>query len=178
MNKKRVTDADSPAPATGGSPAGGNTSLENTAGRVRFDSRGNAVWEWRAGDGEFQQDASTSMVRSLEPEGLSLESTTKIQRLIAKPSDGADADHDAKAEPWGHVRGHANSLEGSPKGGQAPESGQESAGFDPYNSGRSVSHVRKAARRPVAKPAAKPAGPERAEPERKGLLARLTGRKP
>ncbi|MFO1392302.1 MAG: hypothetical protein U1F09_00880 [Steroidobacteraceae bacterium] len=179
MSEKRPTNAKPHAPATGESPAGGSPALENTSGRVTFDSRGNAKWEWRTGDGEFKTDASTSMVRSLEPQGLALESTTRIQRLVAGTADKdkSDAPSARKSEPWSDVRGHstASMRIKAAKAAQAqvPGHGGEASGFDPYNSGRSVSHVRKAARRPVAKPTPKPA-----EPERKGLLARLTGRKP
>lgn len=176
MSEKRPTNVKPPAPATGESPAGGSPALENTAGRVTFDSRGNAKWEWRTGDGEFKTDASTSMIRALQPQGLSLESTTRIQRLVSGSADKTDASSTTKPEPWSDVRGHATASMHvkAAKAAQTQAHGHgEASGFDPYNSGRSASHVRKAARRPVAKPAAKPA-----EPERKGLFSRLTGRKP
>jgi hypothetical protein len=161
------------------SPVEGAPSLENSAGRVTFDSRGNAVWEWRAGDGEFQKDASTSMVRALQPDGLSLESTTRILRLIAGPAPASapDAPSVAVAQSRGDFRALVADTPGSGpleiRQPGTPAPGRESSGFDPYDSGRSVGHTRGAARRPVVKPMSRPVGPEK-----KSLFSRLTRRKP
>jgi hypothetical protein len=70
------TKAPTTAPGQGdGDAAAGSVSREKESGRVAFDTRGDAVWEWRAGDGKFQRDASTSLVRKLEAHDLSLEAT-------------------------------------------------------------------------------------------------------
>lgn len=49
-----------------------------TSGRVAFDSRGNAVWEWRGEDGQFASDPSTTLVQKLEAPTLALEPTVII----------------------------------------------------------------------------------------------------
>ncbi len=62
---------------------------EKTSGRVTFDPRGEAVWEWRTGDGKFARDASTTMLRRLEAPELCLEPTVIIQRKPVEPSSKA-----------------------------------------------------------------------------------------
>jgi hypothetical protein len=45
---------------------------KNGSGRVRFDDRGNAVWEWSVSTGAFGRDVSTQRLKKLENPGLSL----------------------------------------------------------------------------------------------------------
>jgi hypothetical protein len=51
-------------------PTGGVT--QNNSGRVKFDDRGNAVWEWAVATGSFGTDVSTSRLKKLENQTLSL----------------------------------------------------------------------------------------------------------
>ena len=44
----------------------------NSSGRVKFDDRGNAVWEWSVNTGVFGREASTSRLKKLEHPALSL----------------------------------------------------------------------------------------------------------
>ncbi len=44
----------------------------NVSGRVKFDDRGNAVWEWAMRTGTLNADPSTSRLRKLESTELSL----------------------------------------------------------------------------------------------------------
>jgi hypothetical protein len=44
----------------------------NTSGRVKFDDRGNAIWEWSVTTGAFSADVSTSRLKKLENPTLSL----------------------------------------------------------------------------------------------------------
>jgi hypothetical protein len=44
----------------------------NSSGRVKFDDRGNAVWEWSVKTGVFGREASTSRLKKLEHPALSL----------------------------------------------------------------------------------------------------------
>ena len=60
-------------PGARGGPAtqpGGVT--RNNSGRVKFDDRGNAVWEWAVTTGSFATDVSTSRLKKLENTTLSL----------------------------------------------------------------------------------------------------------
>jgi hypothetical protein len=59
------------------------SAAEGASGRVGFDSRGNAVWEWRTADHGFVRDGSTSLVRKLELSHLSIESTGIAKRRLA-----------------------------------------------------------------------------------------------
>jgi len=44
----------------------------NKSGRVKFDDRGNAVWEWAVRTGSFGTDISTSRLKKLDSSSLSL----------------------------------------------------------------------------------------------------------
>lgn len=41
-------------------------------GRVQFDERGNAIWEWAVSTGAFGREVSTERLKKLENPGLSL----------------------------------------------------------------------------------------------------------
>jgi hypothetical protein len=43
------------------------------SGRVQFDARGQAVWEWSVQTGRFDRNASTARVRALSQPGEALE---------------------------------------------------------------------------------------------------------
>ena len=146
------------ADATGDLPFSTTDTREMTSGRVSFDARGNAVWEWRTGDGEFQRDASTTILRKLEPTGLAIEATG-IRRKLTQGSQAAPAPEPTKGAL----------AESAPP----PVVRKEVSGGDPYNSSRNAGHVRQAARRQSPKPAAKIVPPE----PPKGIIGRLLGRR-
>lgn len=77
-DSKRVTPSKPEPPAPAGT--GGGAARELTSGRVAFDSRGNAVWEWRSNDGQFARDVSTTLVQKLEEPALELEPTVIIKQ--------------------------------------------------------------------------------------------------
>jgi hypothetical protein len=45
---------------------------DNTTGRVKFDERGNAVWEWSVSTGAFGREVSTERLQKLEHPALSI----------------------------------------------------------------------------------------------------------
>ncbi len=63
-----------------------STSAKQT-GRVQFDERGNAVWEWSVATGAFGREVSTERLQKLENPGLSLaeDAPTPSQRVKANP---------------------------------------------------------------------------------------------
>jgi hypothetical protein len=62
-------------------PAAKPAHASNPSGRAKFDSRGNAVWEWQTENGEFSTDVSTQRVKKLEATELSLEETARAKKL-------------------------------------------------------------------------------------------------
>jgi hypothetical protein len=63
-------------------------------GRVKFDERGNAVWEWAVATGAFGHEVSTERLQKLENPGLSLaEDAPTPSQLV-------------KANPLGAVKGY------------------------------------------------------------------------
>ncbi len=68
-------------------------SLTKSSGRASFDSRGNAVWEWRTDDtGKFTTEASTTVLKKLEASDLAIEATQ-----VLKPSEQLEAKEAAKS---------------------------------------------------------------------------------
>ena len=58
-----------------------------TTGRVQFDERGNAIWEWAIATGAFGREVSTERLQKLEVPGLSLaeDAPTPSQRVKSNP---------------------------------------------------------------------------------------------
>ena len=63
-------------------------------GRVQFDDRGNAIWEWSVATGKFDQEVSTARLQKLEHPALSLADDAPT------PSDHV------KPNPLGTVKGY------------------------------------------------------------------------
>lgn len=64
------------------------------SGRVKFDDRGNAIWEWSVSTGAFGREVSTDRLKKLENNALSLAEDAP------SPFDGV------KANPLGVVKGY------------------------------------------------------------------------
>lgn len=60
---------------------------KTSTGRVQFDDKGNAVWEWQAAPGQFTRDVSTERLQRLEHPALSIaeDAPTPFDTVRANP---------------------------------------------------------------------------------------------
>ena len=72
-----------PAEPSSKKDAGG----EKSTGRVKFDERGNAVWEWQVETGAFGVEVSTQRLQKLEHPALSIadDAPTPFETVRANP---------------------------------------------------------------------------------------------
>ena len=88
-------DKSKPAPKPGANAPGKTSAQEADAGaksnggtgRVQFDDRGNAIWEWSIATGAFGREVSTARLRSLEHPALSIadDAPTPSETVRANP---------------------------------------------------------------------------------------------
>jgi hypothetical protein len=88
VSKEKPNTAPNPAPEGPAEPSSkrdGNG--EKSTGRVKFDERGNAVWEWQVTTGAFGQEVSTQRLQKLEHPALSIadDSPTPFETVRANP---------------------------------------------------------------------------------------------
>ena len=71
------------APAQSAKPRGERA----PSGRVQFDERGNAIWEWALSTGAFGRDVSSQRLRRLEHPALSIaqDAPTPSERVVTNP---------------------------------------------------------------------------------------------
>lgn len=88
MSNDKPKSSSPPAPAGPAQPsskkdAGG----EKSTGRVKFDERGNAVWEWQVETGAFGVEVSTQRLQKLEHPALSIadDAPTPFETVRANP---------------------------------------------------------------------------------------------
>ena len=82
------------ADGPGQAPARDTAAGDKSTGRVKFDDRGNAVWEWSIATGAFGREVSTERLQKLEHPALSL-------------ADDAPTPHEAvRANPLGTKKGY------------------------------------------------------------------------
>jgi hypothetical protein len=85
-------DNSKPSPKPGAGGAGRASTPQpkadaKTTGRVQFDDRGNAVWEWSLATGTFGREVSTERLQKLEHPALSLaeDAATPFESVRANP---------------------------------------------------------------------------------------------
>ena len=89
MSNDKPKTSSPPAPSRPAEPsskrdAGGGKST----GRVKFDERGNAVWEWQLATGHFGAEVSTQRLQKLEHPALSIaadDAPTPFETVRANP---------------------------------------------------------------------------------------------
>jgi hypothetical protein len=128
-------------------PSAPGTAPPRRSGRVQFDSRGQAVWEWAVRTGMFDRNASTQRIKALVETPLSL---TEDPKPDAKAADSRDAGL-AASRRVGSAAVPSGSTPARPTPAVRPASGNpyeraeplpklkpgESTGFDPYGRGPS-----------------------------------------
>jgi hypothetical protein len=85
-NKSTPSAKPSPQDADESSPADPKADAKST-GRVQFDSRGNAVWEWSIATGAFGREVSDERLQKLEHPALSIadDAPTPFDTVRANP---------------------------------------------------------------------------------------------
>jgi hypothetical protein len=102
---------------------------ERKSGRVRFDERGQAVWEWAVQTGMFDRNASTSRIRALTEAPVNLElddAATTAKPSAAKPATGNPYERVAVAKP------EKKEPAGTDPYSRGPARRPENVSFNPY----------------------------------------------
>lgn len=94
--------------------------IEKTSGRVSFDSRGNAVWEWSMATGKFGSNVDTERLKKLYPD-------LKIQDDLPKKAKTFGTSPDQRGPGFDPYDTHAQRPAKS-------EPRDPASGIDPYNS--------------------------------------------
>jgi hypothetical protein len=76
-----------PAASEPNLPSSKNETGDKSTGRVKFDERGNAVWEWQVTTGAFGVEVSTQRLQKLEHPALSIaeDAPTPFETVRANP---------------------------------------------------------------------------------------------
>lgn len=86
MSNEKSKPGAQPAASEPDAPSKNETGDKST-GRVKFDERGNAVWEWQVTTGAFATEVSTQRLQKLEHPALSIadDAPTPFETVRANP---------------------------------------------------------------------------------------------
>jgi hypothetical protein len=87
VSNEKSKPAAKPASGNAGEPSPKNDGGEKSTGRVKFDERGNAVWEWQVATGAFGREVTTQRLQKLEHPALSIadDAPTPFETVRANP---------------------------------------------------------------------------------------------
>ena len=87
MSNEKSKPAAQPVPSEPVQPSSKNESGDKSTGRVKFDERGNAVWEWQVTTGAFGVEVSTQRLQKLEHPALSIadDAPTPFETVRSNP---------------------------------------------------------------------------------------------
>ena len=87
MSNEKPKPVAQPAPGEANAPSSKNETGDKSTGRVKFDERGNAVWEWQLATGAFGVEVSTQRLQKLEHPALSIadDGTTPFETVRSNP---------------------------------------------------------------------------------------------
>jgi len=117
-----------PAPPAAPAAPASAKAPERTSGRVKFDERGQAVWEWQLQTGHFDRNASSQRVKTLTKTGLSLEDTQKVTGKTPNKGSGFNPYESAPRAP----KTPAPEKPGTNPYSQGPTRKPESVSYNPY----------------------------------------------
>ena len=85
-NEKPKSSAQA-APSEPAAPSSKIETGDKSTGRVKFDERGNAVWEWQVTTGAFATEVSTQRLQKLEHPALSIadDAPTPFETVRSNP---------------------------------------------------------------------------------------------
>ena len=107
----------------------GKPGEDRKSGRVRFDERGQAVWEWAVQTGMFDRNASTQRIRALTEAPVSLEladTPAPAKATAAKPVTGKPNERVVVAKPG------PKETAGNDPYSRGPARRPENVSFNPY----------------------------------------------
>jgi hypothetical protein len=87
VSNEKSKPAAQPARSEPGEPSSDKGTGAKSTGRVKFDDRGNAVWEWQLTTGAFGVEVSTQRLQKLEHPALSIadDGTTPFETVRSNP---------------------------------------------------------------------------------------------
>jgi hypothetical protein len=87
VSNEKSKAAANPPSGNAGEPLSKKDAGDKSTGRVKFDERGNAVWEWQVATGAFGLEVTTQRLQKLEHPALSIadDAPTPFETVRANP---------------------------------------------------------------------------------------------